>query len=326
MVPLRTIRRNAATRRVGGGVAPPPNWLRAEVAQHGQHAAVVRPAVGGSSSLPKMLVTCFSTARSVTTSASAIAWFERPSAISASTSRSRGVSASSGSSRRRRPSSCATTSGSSAEPPSPTRRTRVDEALDVGDAVLQQVADALGVRRRAARARSPPRRTGRARARRSRASSARICCAARRPSSVWVGGMRTSTIATSGLCARDLAQQVVGVAGLADDLEAGVLEQADEPLPQQHGVVGDRRRARDLRVRRWCPRRPGSSTLEAAVERARRGRRARAGRCPRRGRRRRRRRRLTSTAACRVARRRSTTRAWCVRVRATLVSASATTK
>src|SRR3954469_12839294 len=52
--------------------------------------------VGGRPSLLKMLVTCFSTARSVTTSASAIAWLDLPSAISPSTSRSRGLSASSG--------------------------------------------------------------------------------------------------------------------------------------------------------------------------------------------------------------------------------------
>ena len=69
-----------------------------------------------------MLAMCFSTALSVSTSASAMPAFERPSAISASTSRSRGVSASTGLARRR-PSSCATTSGSSAVPPAATRRT-----------------------------------------------------------------------------------------------------------------------------------------------------------------------------------------------------------
>ena len=63
-----------------------------------------------------MLVTCFSTACGVTTSTSAMPLFERPSAISSSTSRSRGVSASSGSSRRLRPNMCATTVGSSTEP------------------------------------------------------------------------------------------------------------------------------------------------------------------------------------------------------------------
>ena len=36
----------------------------------------------------------------------------------------------------------------------------------------------------------------------------------------------------------DLAQQVLGVARLAGDLEARLLEQARETLAQQHGVIG----------------------------------------------------------------------------------------
>lgn len=68
-----------------------------------------------------MLLTCFSTAPSVTTSAAATAPLERPSAISFSTSCPRGVSASSGR-RRPRASNWETTSGSSAVPPAPTRR------------------------------------------------------------------------------------------------------------------------------------------------------------------------------------------------------------
>jgi hypothetical protein len=91
-----------------------------------------------------MLVTCFSTARGVTKSFSAIAAFERPSAISSSTSRSRGVSASSGSSPRRRPTSRETTVGSSADPPSPDAAHGVGELVDVRHAVLEQVADTLG--------------------------------------------------------------------------------------------------------------------------------------------------------------------------------------
>ena len=59
------------------------------------------------------------------------------------------------------------------------------------------------------------------------------------PSSVCVGGIRMSTIATSGLCIADLRQQILGGARLADDLEARVLEQARDPLAQQHGVVGE---------------------------------------------------------------------------------------
>ncbi len=54
-----------------------------------------------------------------------------------------------------------------------------------------------------------------------------------------VGGIRTSTIAMSGLCAATLRDEVVGVAGLADDLVTGVLEQPGDPLAQQHAVLGD---------------------------------------------------------------------------------------
>ena len=36
----------------------------------------------------------------------------------------------------------------------------------------------------------------------------------------------------------DLAQQVLGVAGLAGDLEARLLQQPREALAQQHGVIG----------------------------------------------------------------------------------------
>ena len=42
-----------------------------------------------------------------------------------------------------------------------------------------------------------------------------------------------------GLVGADLAQQVLGVAGLGDDLEARLLEQARDALAQQHAVVGE---------------------------------------------------------------------------------------
>ena len=84
------------------------------------------------------------------------------------------------------------------------------ELVDVGDPVLEQVADALGALARAARARSPTRRTARARARRCPGCFSRISAAARRPSSVCVGGMRMSTIATSGEYDPHLQHQVVG--------------------------------------------------------------------------------------------------------------------
>ena len=64
---------------------------------------------------------CFSAAPSLITSDVAIPTLVLPSAIAASTSRSRGVSAASRSSRRRLTISWATTSGSSAVPPAATR-------------------------------------------------------------------------------------------------------------------------------------------------------------------------------------------------------------
>ena len=87
-----------------------------------------------------MFATCFSTAPTVSISALAMPAFERPSAISPSTSSSRGVSAASGPSLpreelrhdlriERRPAPC-------------DARDRVDELADVHHAVLEQIADA----------------------------------------------------------------------------------------------------------------------------------------------------------------------------------------
>ncbi len=68
-----------------------------------------------------MLATCFSTAPPDTTSSAAIPAFDRPSAISASTWRSRGVSVASPPRCLLARNSWLTTSGSSAVPPSATR-------------------------------------------------------------------------------------------------------------------------------------------------------------------------------------------------------------
>ena len=73
---------------------------RLQERDHGEHAPVVVLRLGQPSFI-RMLRTCFSTVPSVTHSRRAMPAFERPSAISASTSRSRGVSTSSGSSTRR---------------------------------------------------------------------------------------------------------------------------------------------------------------------------------------------------------------------------------
>ena len=74
-----------------------------------------------------------------------MAALDRPSAISARTSRSRGGQVGQRVARLRA-SSWATTSGSSAVPPAATRSQRVDELGHVGDPVLEQVADAVLVR------------------------------------------------------------------------------------------------------------------------------------------------------------------------------------
>jgi hypothetical protein len=71
--------------------------------------------------LLKMLATCFSTAPPDTTSSAAMPAFDLPSAISASTCRSRGVSVLSPPRCLLARNSWLTTSGSSAVPPSATR-------------------------------------------------------------------------------------------------------------------------------------------------------------------------------------------------------------
>ena len=77
---------------------------------------------GARSSLPKIPAACLLTAFSVMNSRCAIAALDRPSAISASTSRSRGVSRATGSVRACRTISFCTTSGSSTVPPAATVR------------------------------------------------------------------------------------------------------------------------------------------------------------------------------------------------------------
>ena len=76
---------------------------------------------------------------------------------------------------------------------------------------------------------------------------ARISRAARMPSSVCVGGMRMSTIATSGGCASTSRRRSSAGRALGDDLEAGLGEQPRDALA--HAACRPRRalRARDLR-------------------------------------------------------------------------------
>ena len=88
-----------------------------------------------------MLVTCFSTARSVTTSGSAMPWFERPSAMWPSTSRSRGLSADERVLAPPPPDQPGDDLGIERRAALPDATHALDEAVDVGDAVLEQVAE-----------------------------------------------------------------------------------------------------------------------------------------------------------------------------------------
>ena len=101
----------------GGGGGAPRRYVRTASTRRCSVGVGPRP------SLWKIRVTCFSTAASVTTSSSAMPLFDFPSAIAASTSRSRGVSSSSGPWLRFRPSIRPTTAGSRALPPAATRAT-----------------------------------------------------------------------------------------------------------------------------------------------------------------------------------------------------------
>ena len=99
-------------------------------------------------SLRKMAVTCFSTVASLTSSACAMPALDLPSAIAASTARSRGVSSCSGSSGVGATEHPADHLGVERAAAGRDARDGVQERRDVADALLEQVADALGAHRR----------------------------------------------------------------------------------------------------------------------------------------------------------------------------------
>ena len=163
--------------------------------------------------------------------------FERPSAISASTSRSRGDRTSSGSSTPLGGDELLDERGIDDRAALDDPLERVDELVDVGDAALQQVAAAA--RRSASSSVACSTWTcAESTTIAVSGNSSRIDAAASRPSVVCVGGIRMSTIARSGRCSRTSVDQLGGVAGLADDLEARTLEQAGQTLAQEDVVVG----------------------------------------------------------------------------------------
>ena len=115
---------------------------------------------------------------------------------------------------------------------------RLDEPVDVGHALLEQVADPLGaVREQLAQVavldelreqQDPDRR--------------QLLADGQRRAQAVVGVVGRHPHVDDrdvGLVGANLAQQVLGVTGLGDDLEAGVAEQPRRALAEQDRVVGD---------------------------------------------------------------------------------------
>ena len=184
-----------------------------------------------------MLETCFSTAPSVTTSSRAMPLLERPSAISESTSRSRGVS----SSRRAGPrpgDELRDDLGVHRRPAGRDAPHGLDELGGIGDAVLQQVADAaaavreqlLGEDALDVLREDEHRQAVEPLARGERAADALV---AERRRQAHVDDADVGPLALDGL------EERVGVLDRGDDLAAVVLEQAREAVAQQREVLGD---------------------------------------------------------------------------------------
>ena len=207
-----------------------------------------------------MLRTWVSTVRSVSTARGDPA-LVRPSAISASTSRSRGESASSGW-RRGRASRRPTTSGSSAEPPPATRRSGVEEVVDVEHPVLQQVAEAaLRDRSSEWRVSTCWERSSTADARVSRRSARRR--GRRRPRRRAASGCRRREVRALRARRRPPAASA-SAAGATTSCPAS--REAAAPAPRGTAPSPRRSRsARQLHLQARCPRRAGSRAPFAAV-------------------------------------------------------------
>ena len=117
---------------------------------------------------------------------------------------------------------------------------RAGEVVGVGDAVLEQVAEPCGALGQQLHREADLDVLGEEHDRRSPGGGARISCAAWMPSSVWVGGMRMSTIATSGSCSSTACEQLVGVGRLARRPRCPRrAAKRRDALAQQQAVVGD---------------------------------------------------------------------------------------
>ena len=128
--------------------------------------------------------------------------------------------------------------GSITVSPSAMRRRASTRIADVEDALLEQVADALGVLF------EQPQRVARLDVLRQH-EHADVGVARADPlggdeALVGVGrGHADVDDRGVGLSEPDVAEQALGVLGLGHDLDSGVPEQADDPLACEHDVVGD---------------------------------------------------------------------------------------
>ena len=187
----------------------------------------------GMRSLARMLWTCFATAPSVTQPGDAGVGAALCS--QRSTSRSRGVSSSSGSSRRRGATSPCISAGSTTEPPlrpaAPCRRCR-----PVHHPALEQIPSPLPVLEEAHRLLDLD--VGREHQDPHLGVLGPDFLCRVEPFRRCVGGMRMSIITRFGrvLVARPMRSRL---AHLSDDVEARALKQAGKPFAKQHVVVGD---------------------------------------------------------------------------------------
>ena len=186
----------------------------------------------------RMLRTCFSTVASVTQSSREIPLLERPSAMSAITSRSRGVSTSSGSSDAAGRDELGDENRihDRAAPHDPLQR--LDEVIDVGDPALQQVAATFTAGEQVHRVLDldvrgqdqdgDVRELGADHAGRVETLGGMV----RRHPDVHDGQFR--------FMLPDQRDELRPVTGLADHDKSGPLEQAGQALPEEDVVVGQR--------------------------------------------------------------------------------------
>ncbi len=179
-----------------------------------------------------MLVTCFSTARSVTNRRSAIAWFERPSAISSSTSRSRGGELLERVVGALAPDELADDGGVERGAAVGDPAHGGAELLEVGDAVLEEVADPLGAR---LEKRHRVARLDVLREKQHADVGMALADLARSLQSLVRVGRRHADVDHRHvrLVHRDVAQEVLGGAGLRHDLEARLLEKPRHSLSEE---------------------------------------------------------------------------------------------